>query len=107
MTSSSEDFTCDDVGLSSGKSFTTLAQEVKEAEEVVTPAQEEPVISQQTEVQEPIEIPRGPDDNSEFSYDYKTSIVEIGCECSERESFEDNSLKICASKMMIDISRQT
>ena len=85
MTSRSEDFTCDDVGLSSGKSFTTLAQEVKEAEEVVTPAQEEPVISQQTEVQEPIEIPRGPDDNSEFSYDYKTSIVKIGCECWERE----------------------
>ena len=67
MTSRSEDFTCDDVGLSSGKSFTTLAQEVEEAEEVVTPAQEEPVTVQQTEVQEPIEIPRGPDDNSEFS----------------------------------------
>mgnify|MGYP007048658575 FL=1 len=73
MNSRSEDFTCDDVGLSSGGSFTTLGpglasgtQAVEEAEEAEIPAQEEPVITQQTEVQEPIEIPRGPDDNSEF-----------------------------------------
>ena len=73
MNSRSEDFTCDDVGLSSGGSFTTLgpglvsetqAVEVSEGTEI--PALEEPVTTQQTEVQEPIEIPRGPDDNSEF-----------------------------------------
>lgn len=67
MTSRSEDFTCDDVGLGSGGSFTTLNTEAaEEVEEAETPGQEEPVIKQQTEVQEPIEIPRGPDDNSEF-----------------------------------------
>ena len=68
MNSCSEDFTCDDVGLSSGGSFTTLAgntEAAEEVEEAETPGPEEPVISQQTEIQEPIEIPRGPDDNSE------------------------------------------
>ena len=88
MNSRSEDFTCDDVGLSSGGSFTTLVREsqtVEETEEVETPAQEEPVIIQQTEVQEPIEIPRGPDDNSEsrlvkiFEYPVNKYPVNIGC----------------------------
>ena len=68
MNARSEDFTCDDVGLSSGGSFTTLTgktEAAEEVEEVATPGQEEPVIRQQTEIQEPIEIPRGPDDNSE------------------------------------------